>query len=256
MIDNVIKEESVSFRDGFRGIWRHARRFRATIGLIGFLGVISAIANGFVPYVTGRFFDALIALSQGDSHATGLPYWMLLLALWALIRIISDCVDWWMDRRRRWLNSYLHTSTQAESFIHLLQLPLSFHTEEHLNAVFSRINSAAWRMTSITDTVVQVSPQLLSIVIGITLAFSINATLAGILAIGVVLYAIALMILLRGTADVDIQAHQKWNDSWDDASSAVSQALAVKQATAERYEVERIKKSMSVTVAALWYKMN
>ncbi|MBI2410025.1 ABC transporter ATP-binding protein [Candidatus Kaiserbacteria bacterium] len=249
------KEPPVSFSEGVQGIWRHASSYKSTLVLVGVLGLISAIANGFVPYVTGRFFDALIAISQGNpTQSNGLPYIALVLIAWAVTRIVSDFVDWWIDRKRRWLDTDMHIGVQAEGFIHLLQLPLSFHTQEHIQAVFSRISSASWRINAILRTAIQISPQLLSIVIGITLALSINTTLALILTAGVIVYACALVILLQGTASVDDRAHRAWNDRWDDAASAVSQSAAVKQAAAEEYEIARIRKTLKGDVVALWYK--
>lgn len=248
-------EAQVSFKEGSRSIWRHVREYKGTIIMLGVLGLISAVANGFVPYVTGRFFDALIALSQGHADkSVGLPYWMLLLIAWAVTRIISDSVDWWTDRKSRWMDTSLQLGVQAEGFIHLLQLPLSFHTHEHIQAIFSRISSASWRITSIMRTVITIAPQLLSIVIGITLAVSINTTLAAILAAGVIAYIIALSILLRGTAVTDFIAHKAWNESWNDAAAAVEQTSAVKQATAEAYEINRIRKTMRGGVVDLWYQ--
>lgn len=253
--DIDINDEPISFKEGSRGIWRHVRAYNKTIILLGILGIISAIANGFVPYITGRFFDALIALSQdGSAEFSELPYWMLLLVAWAIIRITSDSVDWWTDRKRRWLDTNLQLGIQAEGFVHLLQLPLSFHTQERIQAVFSRISSASWRITSIMRTMIEIAPQLLSIIIGITLAISINITLASILMSGVVAYAIALAILLRGSAKTDFIAHRAWNDRWNDAAAAVEQTSAVKQSSAETYEIDRIRKTMRGDVVDLWFK--
>lgn len=249
------KEAPVSLGEGLRGIWRHAREYKSTIILLAALGIISAIANGAVPYVTGRFFDALIALSQGHSAtAAGLPLWSLLLIAWALVRIVSDSVDWLADRKRRLLGIDLQLGVQAEGFVHILQLPLSFHTEEHIQAVFSKISSASWRMSSIIQTLTDIAPQFLSIIIGITLAFSINVTLASVLTTGVLIYIIILSLLLRGTSALDFTAHRSWNDRWNDAAAVVEQASAVKQASAETYEVKRIRKTMSGDTAALWHK--
>lgn len=246
---------SVSIRKGSKGIWRHVRQFKGSLILVAFLGLVSAAANGFVPFVTGKFFDALIFTSQGETaYTAGFPYWALFLGLWALTRIISDSVDWWTDLRRRWITTYLHPKTQAEGFIHLLQLPLSFHTDEHINEMFSKISSAGWRMTNIVETIINVSPQFLSIIIGISLAFSINPTLASILAFGVLAYVIALSILLRGTTETDAVAHKAWNDHWNDAAAAVTQTIAVKQAAAEKYETERIRRTLGQEAGDLWYR--
>lgn len=256
MTSNITPDEApVSLKEGIRSIWCHVREYKGTIVLLGVLGLISAITNGLVPYVTGRFFDALIALSQGHSvQSAGLPYWMFLLIVWAITRVVSNSVDWWTDRKRRWLNTNLQLGTQAEGFIHLLQLPLSFHTHEHIQAIFSRINSASSRMAGIVRTVVDITPQLLSIIIGITLAMSINGTLAAILATGVIAYIIALAILLHGSAKTDFIAHRAWNDSWKDAAAAVEQTSAVKQSAAEVYEINRIRKTMRGEVVGLWYQ--
>jgi len=256
MIENESEKEApVSMREGLSGIWRHAHQYKKTIIWLSILGVISAIANGFVPYITGRFFDALIALSQGQTaQSSGLPLWALMLAVWAGIRIIGDGVDWWNDRRRRWLTTNMQLGTQAEGFVHLLQLPMSFHGDEHMQAVFSKISSASWRMTSIVQTVIEIAPQMLSVVIGITLALSINTTLAFILIAGVTAYAIALVVLLRGTAATDHAAHRMWMDRWNDAAAAVEQAAAVKQAAAEPHEIQRIRKTLRGDTVNLWYR--
>ena len=247
--------EKISLREGGRGIWRHVREYKSTILLLSLLGVISAIANGAVPYVTGRFFDSLIALSRGETTTyAGIATWMLLLGAWALVRVVSDSIDWWIDRRRRWLGTNIQTSTLAEGFVHLLQLPLSFHANEHIDAAFTKINAASWRMSEIIRTLMDIAPQFLSIAIGIALAFTINTTLASVLVGGVAAYIVALTLLLRGTAAADAAGHRAWNDSWSDAASAVTQTSAVKQASSEPYEVARIRQSIRGNVAQLWYK--
>ena len=58
---NNQKEE---IKKGLRAIWRHVRPFKSGLTVLVFLGLVSAVANGFVPYITGRFFDALIAVSE------------------------------------------------------------------------------------------------------------------------------------------------------------------------------------------------
>lgn len=247
------KEAPVTLREGVRGVWRHVREYKGTVILLSVLGVVSAAANGAVPYVTGRFFDSLVALSHGTELTySGLPLWGVLLGMWALIRIASDSTDWWMDRMRRFLDTKVHLGTQAEGFVHLLHLPLSFHTNEHVNAIFSKISMASGRIGGILRTSVNVGPQLLAIFIGITLAFTINAMLASVLLAGVVAYTIALVLLLRGSAGAEHQAHQAWNDRWNDAAAAVQQTSAVKQAAAEKYESDRIRRTMRGEVVRLW----
>src|SRR3989344_609116 len=59
-------EKPTTFKEGVAGVWRHIAPYKSLATAIAVLGVLSSAANGAVPYVTGRFFDALIALSQGQ----------------------------------------------------------------------------------------------------------------------------------------------------------------------------------------------
>lgn len=249
-------ENPVSFREGVRGVFQRLQSYRTRLGFLFILGLVSAAANGTVPYVTGRFFDALIGLSRGDaSSSTSFPLWALMLTVWATTQVIANAVDWVMDRSRRTIDSRLQSSIQSEGFIHLLRLPLSYHTHEHINAVVSKISTASWRVTSLTEQVIQVAPQLLSVLIGIVLAASISVPMAGVLAVGVLLYIVLLSFILRPVALMEHTTQEFWSSAWDDASSAINQSSYVKQASAEEYETEKIQRDFNEKVPALWYSV-
>ena len=245
----------VTLREGVRGIWRHVRPYRANLVVLAVLGLISAAANGAVPYVTGRFFDALINLSQGKTGSGTFPFWMLMLALWAGIQVVANSIDWIMDRSRRKIDSYVHLEIQAEGFVHLFKLPLAYHTNEHMNAVLSKISTAGWRISNILQSIIQLAPQLLTVVIGIILASTISMPMAGVLVIGVSLYAISIFYMLRPVATIDHRVHESWNEYWDNAASAAMQIASVKQAGAEEYETIKIRTNLAGKTAALWYAL-
>ena len=245
---------SVPLRDAVRGIWRHARPHRNQLLSLALLGLISAVANGAVPYVTGRFFDALINISEGKTVGSAFPFWALMLTIWAGIQIVANSIDWIMDRSRRKIDTSIHLGIQAEGFIHLLKLPLAYHANEHINAVLSKISMAGWRISSIMQNAIQIAPQLLSVIIGIILAATISLPMAGVLATGVAIYIAVLVFMLRSIADIDHQAHEAWNTSWDDAASAVQQASTVKQAAAEEYEISKVRKN-ALKTGGLWYAL-
>lgn len=254
MAEQEEKSVPISLHEGARGIWRHARPYRGKLVVLAFLGLISAAANGTVPYVTGQFFDALISISQGESDTGALPFWALMLALWAAVQVVANGIDWVMDRSRRKIDSFMHLDIQAEGFVHLFRLPLSYHANEHMNAVLSKINMAGWRISSIMQSAIQIAPQLLSVIIGIVLAASISLPMAGILATGVAVYLVLLLSMLRSVATIDHRAHESWSTNWDDAAAAVQQAAAVKQAAAEEYEIAKARKNLGMT-ANLWYSL-
>jgi ABC-type multidrug transport system fused ATPase/permease subunit len=244
-------------KKGLGAIWRHLQPFRGKLIFISSLGLVSAVANGFVPYITGRFFDALIGVSKHEEILSfwSLPAWGIFLGAWILVQIIANNVDWINDRLRRVVEISLQFNIQTEGFIHMLHLPLAYHKNGHINGELQKISQASWRMSSIFSTFVNFAPQLLSVIIGIILAASINLMLAGVLLVGVLLYIILLIIILSPIAKIDSEGHRAWSRGWDDAASAVMQIESVKQAAAEDYEEKKVRASLTGRALTLWKRI-
>jgi len=185
-----------------------------------------------------------------------LPLWAALLLAWVGIRLFSDGFEWWIDRKRRWLVTSQQPGTHALGFAHLLQLPISYHVDTHVHEQIEKINSAAWRVNHVIYQIAQIFPQLLSIMVGIILAYTIKPELAHILVIGVVVYGLIMAFMLRGTAKKNVIAHRAWSEAWDDSVAMVSQVHAVKQATAEAYELKKLRTTWEQKVTNLWYHNN
>ena len=254
MIEEKLEKPNV--KAGLSAIWKFARPFKKQLTILIFLGVISAIANGSVPFVTGRFFDALINISQQKTASLGsLPLWGLLLAIWAIIQLIANNVDWVTDRLRRNIDAQVHFNIQIEGFVHFFKLPLSFHKSTHISGDLQKLSTAGWRVSNIIRVVADFAPQFLSILIGITLAASINFLLAEILLVGVLFYILLLVRILSPIAKIDWAAHRAWNEGWDDSAAAVLQIESVKQAAAEEYESKKVRTSLLGKAFKLWNKM-
>lgn len=251
------KQEKSEIKKGIKAIWRHIRPFKSRLVLLAALGIISSISNGFVPYITGRFFDTLIAVSQNriETGWADLPVWALFLGIWAIIQLVANNIDWVMDRLRRQVDTKVHLGIQAEGFLHLFHLPLDFHRSAHINGALQKISQAGWRTSGIIRTVIQFAPQFLSILIGITLAATINTMLAGVLFLGVLLYLVILVKILLPIAQIDSAAHRAWNDSWNDGAAAVHQIDSVKQAATEGYESKKITNAFMNATYNLWLKL-
>ncbi len=262
------KQQSQEMHHGMKAIWRHLQPFKGKLILLVFLGIISAVSNGFVPYITGRFFDALIKVSEhaknvasnGAASVTGLaanswPLWLTLLIIWAVIQIVANNIDWIIDRVRRRVETGLMFNIQADGFIHMFRLPLKYHKNAHTNGELQKFSQASWRVPTITGTVISIAPQFVSIVIGILLAASINVVLASILFAGVVLYVLLLIKILAPIAAIDSKAHHEWNTGWDDAAASVQQVESVKQASAEEYEIKKVRYNLLSKTQNLWMKL-
>lgn len=250
-------KEKTNIGRGLRAIMRHARAFRQLLNWLVVLGLISAAANGAVPYVTGRFFDALIRVSQHDQSSVfaGLPFWGFFILLWAVVQIVANNVDWLKDRIKRRVGNSIWFNVQVDGFIHMFRLPLSYHKNAHTNGELHKISMASWQISTIVEQIVDTGPQLLSIVIGFGLAASISLLLASIMLVGVVLYIAALAWILKPIARIDEERHRIWNQGWDDAAASVQQVESVKQAAAEQYETDRARDSLLGRAAKLSLKV-
>lgn len=250
-------EQKAQIKKGLRAIWRHVRPFKKELTVLIFLGIVSAVANGFVPYVTGRFFDTLIELSRGTSTlaTSTLPLWALLLGVWVIVQLVANNIDWVMDRLRRRIDTKVMFSIQVDGFVHLLRAPLMYHKNAHINGVMQKISNSAWRISAIVKTVADIAPQFLGIIIGVTLAASINVFLASILVVGVLLYVALLYKILLPIAAIDAAAHKSWNEAWDDAAQAVTQVESVKQSATEEYESNTVRESLGEKTYSLWFQI-
>lgn len=250
------EETKSTWRAGAKAVARHLQPYKGALGTLSVLGLVSAMANGVVPYVSGRFFDGLIQLSIGNvEQAAGLPLWALLLLAWAAIQIVANSTDWFAERLSSRVTTELQLGIQARSFGHLFRLPLSFHKEERINQVMEQLSKASWRVPSILRTLSNFAPQFLSIIVGIILAASINVLLASVLLVGVLLYLVLLSFVVRPMAEVDRQAHEIWNEAYGDAATAVGQIESVKQAVAEEYETDKVQHNLLERARGWWMRM-
>ena len=177
-------------RAGLKAIWRHIRPFQKQLTIMVVLGVISSIANGFVPYVTGHFFEALIGLSQNKPVvASSWPLWGIFLGAWVVVELVANNIDWTMDRLRRKVSTAVQFKIQADGFSHMFRLPLTHHKNAHTNGELQKISQASWRVSAILDTAGNIAPQFLGIFIGIILAATISILMASVLLLGVLIYS-------------------------------------------------------------------
>lgn len=252
--DTTTTDTMVNLRHSFHALWRRIRSYKKELIFMTGLGLVSAVANGLVPYVTGRFFDALIDVSKGVVQ-TGWPLWATVLAAWFFVQVVANNIDWILDRKRRKVTTHIHTNILADGYDHVLHLPLAYHKNERINDVLEKLSRASWQMPAIIRTMVDFGPQMLSVIIGLVLVLSIHPPMALILGTGVVLYIILLLTILPSVAMLDVKAQKKWVESSGDAHSAVQQIESVKNATAEGYETSKIHHNLNVDTFSLWTKL-
>jgi ATP-binding cassette subfamily B protein len=251
-------EETVkyTFEQKWRALTRQLRPYRSTLIMLTTLGILSAIVSGIVPYITGRFFDTLIAPHAVAVPLVGnVPAWQALIAGWVVLQVFANGVSWYIDRSSRRFTTSLEANFQANAYTHLLTLPVSFHKTYRTGEITDNISRAAWMLSQLTSTMTSLAPQFLTIGVGVVISFMILPQLAWVLVAGVVVYGLILVRVLPATAKYQTEGFEMWNRTAGDAQDAYANFQTVKQAGAEAYETERIKAGFRDKAIPIWYRM-
>ena len=230
---------------------------KRSVILISILGIVSALANGSVPYIVGRFFDALITPSAVfDGTTFTMPAWALFIALFAFVQITANIVDWENDKRSRKIGTFVHADYPHRAVSKLLRLPLSFHKEHKTGEVWDKIIRAGNAISQIIEQVIiPIAPQILGVCVSITITFIIKPSLALVLLGGLGIYIATLARIVPPIAKFQRKGNKAWNRAYGDAYDAFANTQTIKQATAENYEDKKIYRRFILNAATLWYNV-
>jgi ATP-binding cassette, subfamily B, bacterial len=254
---HMSSSDNKQLRSGWGRVFKYLLEYKNDVILLSVLGIISAIANGSIPYIIGSFFDALLESQKTfDGFVATMPLWAVLLATWAIAQIFANTVDWINDRRGRKIGTLVHTGFQARAFNNVLQLPMSFHKENKAGDISDRINRASWLLaTLIENVIIQLAPQFLSVVVGVAIAFFIHPVLAFVLVGGVMLYIITLIKIVPPIVKLQAEGQESWGKAYGDAYDTYANVQMVKQSTAEAYEFKKINHKFIDITAQIWIKL-
>ncbi|MBI2120425.1 MAG: ABC transporter ATP-binding protein [Parcubacteria group bacterium] len=179
-----------------------------------------------------------------------------MLAVWLAVQVSADVTDWIIQNKSRYIGITLQGTYLAENKAKVLFFPVSFHKNQNTGKMSSAVDRAAWQLDSIvSNVIISLAPQFLSIAIGLAVSFYISVFAGAILLIGIAAYVFLLSRILPETVKIRKATNEAWGRAYDDAYQAISNVHAVKQAAAEKYEARNLKKKF-VTLAALsWYKV-
>lgn len=241
---------------GFKVLLSYLGRYRGRIITLSIMGIFAAIGNGIIPYIAGRFFDAIISPGVIDILNYILPLYVGLLILWALIQLVTYVLDWRITLMSEYLSNTIWLDYLANGFSFLLTLPISFHKKHKIGEIGNNINTAAGSLETIAGRIViDLAPQILSILIALGIAFYLKPILAAFLVLGLIVYIFVLLRKVSPLGDIqkkywEVLMKYFWGDSYD----AINNALAVKQATAEEYERNKLFTNSRQAVP-LWMQM-
>ncbi len=253
-----IKTEKITRENLYTGtkvLLKYMGQYRREVVILSIMGIFSAIGNGTIPFITGRFFDVITSTEMVRIFHYTMPIYAALLILWGIIQFITYLLDWRINIMSERFSNVIWLDYLAKGFSYLLFLPISFHKQNKIGEIGSKINMAAGSLEIIAGRIViDLSPQLLSIVIAFIIAFYLKPLLAGFLAVGVVIYILAFVQKIRPLAKYQKDYYDALAFIWGDSYDIFGNALAIKQATAEEYEKNRITNKMKNAVP-LWMRL-
>ncbi len=249
---------------GLYVLWQYIRTYQKELTILSILGIFSAFANGSVPYILGKFFDAII--SQPNPLYIGgeaIAWWAILLALWAMVQCIAIASDWTNDRRLHLWGGQMYIDYRVNAFTRLILLPLQFHKEKRHGEVMEATGRAANGLYSIiTYTLVRLAPQFISIIIGLGFMLSMNVPLALVLLAGVLSYVYVLVRIAPQSVALQRSVHKKWGEAYSAGSEALVNITTVKQSAAEENQFGHISRMytaahlLGTKIEWLWSNLN
>ncbi len=254
-ITEVKKLNKENIYTGIKVLWKYISQYRKEIITLSLMGIFSAIGNGTIPYIVGMFFDAITGSRIITIISFALPLYVGLLLLWAIIQLITYVLDWRINILSEKFSNTIWLDYLSKGFGYLLLLPISFHKSNKIGEVSNKINTAANALETIAGRIIiDLSPQILSIVIAFCIAFYLKPLLALILLMGVVVYIFIFSTQIQHTAEYQKEYWEALHFIFGDSYDVVGNTIAIKQATAEDYEIKRLSVKMKSTVP-LWMRL-
>lgn len=242
---------------GLKVISQYLGKYRNELIIISVLSVISAIANSATPYLVSQLLDAILKPEKIFIASLGIiPSWLLIIILWAIVRLISDAVDWIINNKTNRLENLIQFDYLTKGFSTLLELPISFHRERKMGEIFDRLLRASdWIGRILGEVIISLSSQFLSIFAALAISFYVNYYLAFVLILGVFAYIAILVKVAPQLANFQRKAHKITERAYGDAYDAILNIQSIKQATAENYEQKKIFRNFRIKVMELWTKV-
>lgn len=255
MEDTIQKINKENLYTGFKVLLRYLGQYKKNIFILSIMGILSAIGNGVIPYVAGKFFDAIIDPSFILVFGYTVSLYLFLLVVWSLVQLVTYTLDWKINITSEYLSNTIWLDYLSNGFGFLLNLPMSFHKKNKIGEIGNKINVAANALETIAGRIViDLAPQILSIVIALGIALYLKPILAIVLIGGLVTYVFVLISKVKPLAGIQKDYWGQISFLFGDAFDVIGNTLAIKQATAERYEQKRIQDKTKLAVP-LWMKM-
>ena len=251
------KIEKQKAKKGFRIFLKHVLYYKRTILFLSILAIISAIINGATPFIAGKFFDSILKMDQirlGPNLS--IPLWSFLISIWVLLQIIARLLElyfWWTRTNFRIV---LEDQYVLDGMKKLLHLPLSFHKDNKLGDIVSRVERAASRLNNGFDFVIDVSAYVLSGLAGLAFVFYINYAFGLVMVGAIVFYILIVLRILAPLGKMQKESSELNSKAYGDFYDAIGNIKIVKQNASEEFEYKKFYKKYISGSQKLLLKVN
>ena len=221
----------------FKIIWEYLRKYKKKVWRLAILAVVASSLTAIIPYIYGRLVD-LVSIQSTD-----ITFIFALLGIWLLMDIVSNLLSRFVRLNGNFLSVDSANDLIYESSNHILSLPLKFHKENKIGAIFSKIERAAIYLRNIIGNVVfWILPEFLTIFFGIIILFFIEWKLA----VGMIfLCLVFILVSLYKTISI-IKNQKKLNEISEIATGNLYDAFlniqTIKSCAIENFQKQRTKK--------------
>jgi ATP-binding cassette, subfamily B, bacterial len=251
-IEKLTKENLYT---GIKVLMKYMGQYRKEILVLSIMGILSAIGNGIVPYIAGRFFDVITSPEVITFASRTWPIYVMFLVIWGLVQLFTYILDWRINILSEKFSNIIWLDYLSKGFSHLFYLPISFHKTNKIGEISNKINTAANALETIAGRIViDLSPQILSIVIAFVVAFYVQPFLALFLVAGVITYIFMLVRKIKPLAGYQKEYWEVLHFVFGESYDVVGNTAAIKQASAEDYEREKLSTKMKSAVP-LWMRL-
>lgn len=248
---------------GVRLIGRYMREHTRALVALSLLGVISALGTAVIPIITGRIIDELIAGTTAEVFGREVLFVFIVLVLWCVVQLVTYTVDWVLSVRSLALAERMSIGFRVKGYSHLLRLSLAFHKQERFGSVMENMNMGAFTIRSVTQDILKIAPQMLTLVAAFSFAFFINVWLATVLVISVALYLIIARSTLAPLEALESAYHKHQRDAYGTVYNVISQVREVKIAAYEEREDRTISRKFAgplmdtfLRIRRIWERMS
>ncbi len=233
------------------------KKYKKTMFALSFMGILLAITDASIPFIVGGFLDSVIDTSKTLSIlGRTAPLWMWFIGTFVIVQSIASLVGWVYEKKSRMVGTVIEADAMLRATSKLMRMPMSFHSDQNTGSVWDRmIRSSTASSVVIEKVILRISPQILSVIVGVFVAININVVLTLIVLGGITLYVITLVNIVPPLVKIQKSSHRLWSKAFNSAFKTFANVATIKQFTAEEYEDKRVFKRYHGMAVPGWNKV-